>query len=197
MLGQQRGEAFFQTNADTTLDQKARYDFRGVDYALALAFGNLGWFLATCLCPQTLDIGNRLLEDMTEHRDGDVAAVIPLTKICKVGCERIGNCQCIRDRIGRKQPAIVLPDMQMVVAPVDRLKKRLKVLPQGLRQECIARVLGPLKKLVRKQVRAFRERDKQNAVQDFLGDFDRRSNGSFGPDASPVRKAINWSRSFL
>ncbi len=71
----------------------------------------------------------------------------------------------------------------MVVASVDRAEQRLKVVPQWLRQHTLRAFLGrALKKLVGKQVGALRERDEQDAVEDFLGELDGDcSIGSFGP----------------
>src|SRR5579872_1041394 len=114
---------------------------------------------------------------MAEHRDGNVAAIIPLPEICEIARKRVRNRQRVRDWIDRKQATIIFPDIQMVVALIDRLEQRLKILPQRLRQEGVTFALGPFKKLVRKQVRAFREGDKQNTVQDFLRDLDRLEHG--------------------
>jgi hypothetical protein len=62
-------EALGKSPADGFLDNEARDETGRIDDAIALALGGLGRFLALRLCPHGLDIGNGLLENMSEHAD--------------------------------------------------------------------------------------------------------------------------------
>lgn len=126
---QQGGEALGQGDADRMLDEETRHDIRRIDDAFALALGDLGLRLAEAPRSQTLKIGNRLLENASEDRDGHLAPVVPSSEAGEFSCKRVGDLQRVSNRIGREQAAIIGPDMQLLIANIDVSEKCMKIAP--------------------------------------------------------------------
>ena len=73
MHDEYRLETLQESLADGFLDDEAGDEIGRIDDAFALALGGLRRRLTLRFCAHFFDIGDRLLEDMTEHADRNVA----------------------------------------------------------------------------------------------------------------------------
>ena len=142
---------------DRPLDKKAGDDVGRIDDALAFALGDFRRRFAAAFGAQFFQIGDRLLENVAEHRHRDFAPVVPVRQACELLGQLVRQYHRVGDRVGRKQSAIIGPDAAAFVANVDFIEKRLKILPVRLGSELVAGVRRSFQKLIRQQFGALGE----------------------------------------
>ena len=176
-----RCKTLFQRQANGALHQKARHHVRRIDHALLLALGDIGWCLAPAFGLEFLDIGDRLLEDMAQHGHRDFVLVVPLAEARDLLGQFIGQDQCIRHVVPRKQPAIISGNAHFaagtVVAAIHIGKQGEKVFPDRLGQKVVFLLGCQLQQFFGQQVGALRKSDEQDSVEDFLGHLDGGEHG--------------------
>ena len=123
MFCEQSAETLRERNTDSALDQELRDDIRRIDDAELLLLGNLRRLLAAADRAQPLDIGDRLLEDVTENGDRHVAAIVPIGERGELFGQVIRQNDLVGNGIGSEQAAVIGPDAAALVANVDLVEE--------------------------------------------------------------------------
>ena len=168
-----------QHAAQGLLDDVARDERRRVERAFLLPPRfRLGH--AVQLVPQSLQVGDRLFEDVAQNihvdqralarRDGRLMRrpVVVVAQVAEVTADLVRDLQAVQARIRREQPAVVGVDAQRRIAAVDGLEQAAKVVVDGARVVRIAVLVRFLNGVHGQQPAILGERAEQDAVQQFL-----------------------------
>ena len=123
---------------------------------------------------ELLQVGDGLLKNMPEHIDRHLTAKVVLAEFHEHVARGVGHFQAVQQLVCSEQPAVIRRDVALGQPFVDGPEQRFVVLVFGHHGPAAA-VVYAAQRVGRKQTALLGERDKQNAIKQFLCRRDERT----------------------